>query len=85
MLKKLMLCHQIKRFYKQFAEVLDYNPSVRLSYLKCRGFLLDVQFAINEIRDAQAECFCAESYALGAWLDKLYNNIDTIKECAKYE
>jgi hypothetical protein len=81
MLKRLIVCHKLNKFYKQFWEVLGYGyDRITLRDLKHHGFLLDAQFAINEILEAQSDCFCEESYALNTRLNKLYNQLNTLKE-----
>ena len=78
---KIQLAHQINRFYKQFAEVVDRTPfHTKARYLKHEGFLLDVQFDVQEVIKANENCFYEEAYATGSWLNKLNNNITIFRK-----
>ena len=78
---KIKLAHQINRFYKQFAEALDTTAChTKARYLKHEGFLLDVQFDVQEVIKANEYCFCEEAYAIGSWLNKLNDNITAFRK-----
>ena len=80
MLKRIYLAHQLTKFYNQFWEVLGYGyDRIKPSSLKHLGFLTDVLFAINEVLEANANCFCEDAYALDAWLNKLYLAVDQLR------
>ena len=77
---KMQLAHQINRFYKQFAEVLDRPFHAKARYLKHEGFLLDVQYDVQEILKSREVCFYEEAYQMDAWLNKLNDNITTFRK-----
>lgn len=83
-IKKLQLKKSIKKFYKTFGEMLNRAPfTIKLRDLKSYDFLHDIQFDINEILEANSNCFYEESYDLDVWLNKLNNQINTLKEIAQ--
>lgn len=81
MLKQIKLAFDINRFYKIFAEVLDTTAChTKLRDLKSEGFLFDVQFDVQEVLEAYADCFYEETYQMDAWLNKLNNNITAFRK-----
>ena len=86
MLKNLIIAHQLTKFFKEFWQILGYGyDRVTLRMLKSYDFLHDAQFAINEILEANSNCFYEEAYALDAKLNKLYNQLNTLKEKAQWK
>ena len=78
---KMQLAHQINRFYKQFAEVIDRTPfHTKVRDLKAEGFLLDVQFDVQEVLEAYFDQFNSEAYAVGYRLNKLNDNITAFRK-----
>ena len=76
MLKRLILCHKINKFYKIFGEVVGYKPDrVRVRDLSNDDCLMSVGFDIAEALEAQADCFCSEAYTMDRWLNKLYKEV----------
>lgn len=75
MLKRLILCHKINKFYKTFGEAIGYQPPrIRVRDLTS-DLMMSVGFDIAEAIEAQSDCFCSEAYALGHWLNKLYEEV----------
>ena len=79
MLNKLILVNRINKFYDIFGEVLNYYCKLTINTINY-DTLTDVLFDINEVLEAQANCFCEEVYALDVWLNKLYTKIE--RRCA---
>ena len=79
MLKKIHLFHQIRKFYKTFGEVVNSNFITKLSDIT-EDNLFDVLFDINEVLDANSQCFYEEAYAMDAWLNKLQAKITAYRE-----
>lgn len=76
-----MLKFQIQKFYKIFGEVLDRQPfTVKFSDIKSDDFLFDVLFDINEVLEANSQCFYEEAYEMDAWLNKLQSQIISRRE-----
>ena len=71
-----MLYHQIRKFYK--ACELD-NFITKLSDMT-NDNLYDVLFDINEVLDAQADCFYADAYEYDIWLNRLKTQIINFRE-----
>lgn len=89
MLTKIKLYYQIRKFYKMFGTELGSNFITKLSDIT-NDNLFDVLFDINEVLDANANCFYEEAYAIDVWLNKLQSQItdfrngkDTTKKVIK--
>ena len=76
---KLILIHQINKFYHIFWEALDYNFQVHISNFD-DDFLTQVLFDINEALKAYEPEFCEEAYAMNKWLNKLKVKILNYRE-----
>ena len=83
MLNKLRLCHNINKFYHIFGEAIGVLPThTKLRDLNNTDFLLGVQFDIKEALEAYKYSFSEEEYETYAWLNKMYEQIDTLREKA---
>lgn len=78
MLNKIMLCHNINKFYHIFGEAIGVTPThTKLRDLNDTDFLLGVQFDIKEALEAYKYGFGKEEYETYAWLNKM---ITTLRE-----
>ena len=83
MLNKLWLCHNINKFYHIFGEAIGVVPThTKLRDLNNTDFLLGVQFDIKEAIETYKYGFSEEEYETYAWLNKMYEQIDTLREKA---
>lgn len=81
MLNKIMLCHNINKFYNIFGETIGVTPThTKLRDLNDTDFLLGVQFDIKEALEAYKYGFGKEEYETYAWLNKVYEQITTLRE-----
>ena len=81
MLNKLWLCHNINKFYHIFGEAIGVHTKLR--DLNNTDFLLGVQFDIMEALEAYKYGFSEEEYSTYAWLNKMYEQIATLREASK--
>lgn len=79
MLTKINLYFQIRKFYKMFGTELGSNFITKLSDIT-NDNLYDVLFDINEVLDANADCFYEEAYEMDAWLNKLQSKITDFRD-----
>lgn len=85
MLNKLWLCHNINKFYHIFGEAIGVVPThTKLRDLNNTDFLLGVQFDIMEALEAYKYGFSEEEYSTYAWLNKMYEQINTLCESPKH-
>lgn len=85
MLNKIMLCHNINKFYHIFGEAIGVTPThTKLRDLNDTDFLLGVQFDIKEALEAYKYGFGKEEYETYAWLNKIYEQIATLREAPKH-
>lgn len=85
MLNKLWLCHNINKFYHIFGEAIGVTPAhTKLRDLNDTDFLLGVQFDIMEALEAYKYDFSEEDYETYAWLNKMYEQIATLREAPKH-
>lgn len=85
MLNKLWLCHNINRFYHIFGEAIGVIPThTKLRDLNDTDFLLGVQFDIMEALEGYEDCFCEDAYETYAWLNKMHDQITTLREAPKH-
>lgn len=81
MLNKIMLCHNINKFYHIFGETLDIKPCrTHIRDLNDTDFLLGVQFDIKEALEGYEDCFDEDAYETYAWLNNMYKQITTLRE-----
>ena len=86
MLNKLWLCHNINKFYHIFGEDIGVVPThTKLRDLNNPDFLLGVQFDIKEALEGYEDCFCEDAYETSIWLDKMYEQIATLRETPKHK
>lgn len=78
MLKRLVLCHKITKFYKIFGEALDIIPCRTHMSDLTTDYLLGVKFDVAEALEAQANIFDEKLYPLDIWLQDLYNTLDRL-------
>lgn len=82
MFNKLWLCHNINTFYRIFGETIGVKPAhTKLRDLNDTDFLLGVQFDIMKALEAYKYGFSEEDYA---WLNKMYEQITTLRETPKH-
>ena len=82
MFNKLWLCHNINQFYRISGEAIGVKPAhTKLRDLNDTGFLLGVQFDIMEALEAYKCGFSEKDYA---WLNKIYEQIATLRETHKH-
>lgn len=85
MLNKLWLCHNINKFYHIFGEAIEVIPThTKLRDLNDTDFLLGVQFDIMKALEAYKYGFSEEEYSTYAWLNKMYEQIATLREAPKH-
>lgn len=82
MLNKIWLCHNINKFYHIFGETIGVHTKLR--DLNDTDFLLGVQFDIMEALEAYKYGFSEEEYSTYAWLNKMYEQITTLRETPKH-
>lgn len=76
MLKRLILCYKLNKFYRIFGDAIGYKPPlIRMRDLYNDDCIMSVGFDIAEAIEAQSDCFYEDSYAMGAWLNKLYKEV----------
>ena len=75
---KIKLFFQIRKFYKIFGSEVGSNFITKLSDMTADN-LYDVLFDINEVLEANSYCFCEEAYEMDAWLNDLYDDIETYR------
>ena len=73
-MSKIKLYFSIKKFYNTFAEEVGSNFITKLSDMTDDN-VMSVIFDINEVLEANANCFCEEVYEMDAWLNKLQSQI----------
>lgn len=82
MFKKLWLIHNINKFHHIFDDIKPCRAHIR--DLNNTDFLLGVQFDIMEALEAYKHGFSEEEYSTYAWLNKIYEQIATLREAPKH-
>ena len=71
MLKRLILCYKINKFYRIFGEIVGYKPArIRMRDIS-DDFLMSIGFDINEA--LEGACNCRDK--MSVWLNKLYKEV----------
>lgn len=84
-INKVWLCHNINKFYHIFGETIGVVPThTKLRGLNNTDFLLGVQFDIMEVLETYKYGFSEEEYSTYAWLNKMYEQIATLREAPKH-
>lgn len=73
---KLILTHQINRFYSIFSEVLGYKITIKVRTLKDKDFLSQVLYDISEALEGYDN---DETDEMFVWLVKLARKVDTLR------
>ena len=81
MLNKIKLTYNINKFYQAISVVPTHT---KLRDLNNTDFLLGVQFDIMEALEAYKYGFSEEEYSTYAWLNKMYDQIATLRESPKH-
>lgn len=77
---KLILAHNINKFYHTFADVIGVAHShTKLRDLKDTDYLLGVEFDILKVIEAYDD----DQFGMSRWLKKLYEQIETVREAHK--
>lgn len=85
MLNKIKLTYNINKFYHIFGEAIGVIPThTKLRDLNDTDFLLGVQFDIMEALEAYKYDFNEDAYETYAWLNKMYEQITTLREAPKH-
>lgn len=84
-INKMWICHNINKFYHIFGEAIGVTPTrTKLRDLTDTDFLLGVQFDIMEALEAYKHSFSEEEYSTYAWLNKIYEQIATLREAPEH-
>ena len=75
MLKRLKLYYKLNKFYQIFGETLGTVSHVKWRDLKDDFVLSSCGFDVGEAIEAQATIFNEESYAMGCWLGRLFEDL----------
>lgn len=76
MLKKLIICYKLNKFYKIFKDVIGYNPGhIRMRDLSDYDCIMSAGFDIGEVLSEQESYNDPQPNAMTTWLNKLYKEI----------
>lgn len=79
---KLILTHQINKFYNTFAEVLGYKLTINTRTLKDKDILSQILYDISEALEGYDYDEADEMFV---WLTKLYRKVATIYDTPQHD
>lgn len=77
---KIILVHQINKFYKTFAEVLGYKLTIKVKHLNDKDLLSQILYDISEALEGYDS---DEPFGMFDWLTKLFNKVATLYDTPK--